>query len=301
MNIETLVNSNLKDEKIATEVLQAITLNPSLVKEATEAGVTALHAAARDGNFQLVLAISVQLIRNKISLDNQDVDGNTPLHYAFYNNQWRIVTFLLSQEANKNIVNKEGMPAYDEVIWKINAFDRTDSTKILAKAGESENLTDYLHDAYDAPAERVEAPEVSEREVSASAEGALHSVAGFDLSMANRRKSETETPNVTIASTTASATAAMNEVAVNKDSLEFDDLENIEFTAEDAYKVRLGMAHEAYDKRNSYAGQAQQTLSSLGLGVLSAYSALSSLATSNNPRPTPTVAASAPTRPSRAQ
>lgn len=284
MNIKELVNSNLKDEKTVAEVLQAITHNPSLVKEATESGITALHAAARDGNFQLVLAITVQLIHHNIGLDTPDAAGNTPLHYAFYSNQWRIVTFLLSQGANKDIVNNDGVPACDEVIWRINAFGRTESTKILAKTGESEILTDYLDDEYDAPTERVEAPEVSEPEVSASAEGTLHSAADSEPSVENKRKSEKETPTV------ASVETTKTDIAANEDSLEFDDMENIEFTAEDAYQIRLGMAREAYANRNSLATQAQQTLSSLGQGVFTVYNAFSNLATSNNPRPAPVAA-----------
>ena len=85
------------------EVVAALIKKGIRVGSRDKDGANALHAASESGNVG-VLAV----LNEKININAQDKDGNTSLHDAVLANQQQAVLWLLENEANATIANKNG-------------------------------------------------------------------------------------------------------------------------------------------------------------------------------------------------
>lgn len=112
MTIENYVNLDFSDQNTVIKMLVELQNNKSLAKQQSSKGITLLHAAIRDDSFRL--ALNVLLLGADINA--VDIDGNTPLHYAFKYEQIKMITFLRSQGA-KVLQNKDGL--YPEKLLEV--------------------------------------------------------------------------------------------------------------------------------------------------------------------------------------
>ncbi len=88
-----------------------------------EEGLTALHAASRTGNTQLV----GKMLMRGVSIDPVDNRGKTPLHYAVENQHGRVIAMLVEAGADISIEDENGL-----------------SPAILALERQSEIISDLL-------------------------------------------------------------------------------------------------------------------------------------------------------------
>ncbi|WP_300367272.1 ankyrin repeat domain-containing protein [Brachyspira sp.] len=79
---------------------------PSLTREKSLSGRTVIHLAAIYGNDD---AISYYLMNTFLSINAQDSEGNTPLHYANEKGYSSTIDLLLSRGAKTNIKNNDGL------------------------------------------------------------------------------------------------------------------------------------------------------------------------------------------------
>lgn len=86
-------------------VREMITRMPSLAKEVDKKGMTALHYACQQKDYEVVKAHE-SLQGLKEVLQAKDSDCNTPLHLSCRNLSIRIIKYLISKGANVNARNK---------------------------------------------------------------------------------------------------------------------------------------------------------------------------------------------------
>ena len=84
--------------------------DPGLTKEKSLSGRTVMHFAAIYGNDN---AISYYLSNTFLSINAQDNDGNTPLHYANENGYYSTIELLIKRGAKTDIKNNAGLIASD--------------------------------------------------------------------------------------------------------------------------------------------------------------------------------------------
>ena len=82
----------------------------SLTKEKSLSGRTVMHFAAMYGNNS---AISYYLSNTFLSINAQDNDGNTPLHYANEKGYATTIELLIKSGAKTDIKNNAGLIASD--------------------------------------------------------------------------------------------------------------------------------------------------------------------------------------------
>ena len=72
-------------------------------------GLTALHTACIDGNFQ----VACFLVNNNADVNSKDNEGWTPLHAAAGSRDVKIVSYLIGKNANVTAINCDGELASD--------------------------------------------------------------------------------------------------------------------------------------------------------------------------------------------
>lgn len=82
--------------------------NEAIIDEKDENGNTMLNYACIIGNYHIVK----YLIEKMANINTQNNIMNTPLHYALLNKNYAIIDLLISNKANQNLVNLEGLNAW---------------------------------------------------------------------------------------------------------------------------------------------------------------------------------------------
>eukprot|EP00435_Cladocopium_sp_Y103_P036931 s1157_g9.t1 len=89
-----------------THTIEAIIQQESGILEARdEFGNNMLHVACQNDHRR----IAKLLLKNGISVNDQNLAGNTPLHYCFQYNFLHLSDYLISHGADETIANKKGL------------------------------------------------------------------------------------------------------------------------------------------------------------------------------------------------
>lgn len=91
-----------KDKKQGGVAL--VTKRVPSAKLATKEGEPRIHDAVKANNTKQVL----DMLKDGVSVDDKDTEGNTPLHIAVLNNNLEMVQLLLWKDANVTIKNNDG-------------------------------------------------------------------------------------------------------------------------------------------------------------------------------------------------
>lgn len=225
MNIEEFVKLDLNDAKTVAEAIQVIRANPNLVREKTKKGVTALHAAAYYGNFKLVLEISISLLLKKLSLNECDVEGNTPKDYAYSNGKKSIVNFFESQEMD--------LPKISSFVLHENYTEKVDVAGLQLDGQENDKI---VH---------------QDATVSGSEKEKKYNVELFATSQELPSKKEAE------------SMLEGDKEDIHSDFETIDELSK-EDTITASLQARLSMAQTQYNARNSFQGAITQGAGQLG-------------------------------------
>lgn len=165
MIIEYFIDLDYKNKKNLEKVFKALKSEPELALQRHPLlQMSLLHAAARDGATDL----AERLIELGAALDAQDIDGNTPLHYAFENKNWGFAKLLILRGANACIANQSGRLA--SAMTKSFDWDQTISPDVFIskpleqavlhtggkRAEEIKKLTEYVVEQSITPPSRTE-------------------------------------------------------------------------------------------------------------------------------------------------
>ena len=93
---EPVIISAVKTGKI--EIVKSICENGFDANETDSKYVSALHQAVADNDMEIT-----EYLANYISVNEQDINEKTPLHYAYERENGKIVDFLVGKGANQNI------------------------------------------------------------------------------------------------------------------------------------------------------------------------------------------------------
>ena len=100
-------------------------------------GVSLMHKAAMDDNSYLITYLRDKL---KFTISEADYDGNTPLHYACYNNSEYASFWLIGFGADVNAINKNGDSPMHLLIKSENKLYNTKTVRELIFKGAKRDI-----------------------------------------------------------------------------------------------------------------------------------------------------------------
>lgn len=96
-----------------------------------------MHKAAMDDNSYLITYLRDKL---KFTISEADYDGNTPLHYACYNNSEYASFWLIGFGADVNAINKNGDSPMHLLIKSENKLYNTKTVRELIFKGAKRDI-----------------------------------------------------------------------------------------------------------------------------------------------------------------
>ena len=105
---------------------------------------TLLHKATQSISLPINVESLKFLLTKNIGINNQDIYGNTALHYAARNKHELAIKTLLAIGADVQVKNKDGItPLHQTLIQK--PFNLAATEMLLVAGSETSELTDYVN------------------------------------------------------------------------------------------------------------------------------------------------------------